>query len=493
MICYRYHHRVTSLILLALLLLATGTAAQPGCVPSAGCLATSQCPTGSLYCENITLANSITDWSAVQGQRGWSYGARDSVTNFTQFTIWDPTSGDCGIHGRVVYPGTWSNAVDSILLMCADGGHPFFGQVVAVRRFTASMAMTVTVSTQFANVQQIDDPSACPGADGTTGMIRYNNGGSVLWNYNDNTRTGVFVPFSFTLAVQPGDTLDFEIWPNANANCDGTVFSVTIMGLCASNTCANVVCNYSATPCSCASPWSGSDCSLLATTTTAAAQAVTTVTTSVTTTAARATSIGASTVVLSTTAAAATSSSSSFSITTMIVPSSLAPQTVVIDGLEQVSGSWVATAVTIFTGNVSTTARLTVDGPAVLGGEVIVQLPEVLTDTHRVRLILADSVTGSFVSVTVRGPPGDCTRYMTHPLVLATLYAVDVTASTSDTSCPVKTDRPWLIFACVISSVFAVTIILAAIVLWIEECRPDLQPHWLGRVRRLNPDDIYWR
>lgn len=132
-----------------------------------------------------------------------------------------------------------------------------------------------------------------------------------------------------------------------------------------------------------------------------------------------------------------------------------------------------------------------VNGPATLAGSAIVQLTEPMTDTHRVRLVLATSISGSFTDVEVRGPSGDCTKYSPKALSLPTLYAINVVAT--DSPCPTSTDRKFLIVGIVIGGVFALAVTIAGIIVWLENFRPDLLPHWVGRVRRLRAEDYEWR
>lgn len=237
-----------------------GTFAQQGCIPSAGCLPTLQCPIGSLYCSNVALADSTIDFSGVQGQRGWYFGWRNVSIPFTAYLNW---------HTNNTWPtcpqGMWYTDPYQQPSVCAAGAHPVVrnGVKATVRRFLATTSMQVTATGAFANTQLNGTPN-CITADGTTAYIRHN--GAIQWTRNDNTRTGVLVPYSVVVSLLPGDTLDFEIWPNSNSICDYSIFTVVLTGLCASNTCENIICNYSALPCFCAPPWSGSDCSLIPTT-----------------------------------------------------------------------------------------------------------------------------------------------------------------------------------------------------------------------------------
>lgn len=210
--------------------------------------------------------------------------------------------------------------------------------------------------------------------------------------------------------------------------------------------------------------------------------------TAVTSTYAQAVSLGST---AATTRAAASSSSAAISSGPLPSAAPGLPTIVSIDGAVEVSGGWTAAPnqVTVFSGSASTTtARLTVRGTATIAGDAIVQLPDATLDDHRIRLVLGIHVTGNFRTVEVKGPPGDCNRYIAKPLALPTLYAIDVGATAAN--CPTHPDVPLIVVGVTISGVFGVAIIVSAVIHLLSKMRPDILPTWIRR-RRIASDAYF--
>jgi hypothetical protein len=149
-----------------------------------------------------TTYRASTDFSGVQGQRGWFYldSAGTRLTFNTATNYWQGT--------------------ETYLLLAAGWGHPG-NNGDAVRRWVAPGAGTVQITGTASD-------TASGGGGGVTVSIR--KGTTVLWQQplaNGNT-TGV--TFNLTTTLAAGDALDFVINRGADGNnaYDSTAFDPTI-------------------------------------------------------------------------------------------------------------------------------------------------------------------------------------------------------------------------------------------------------------------------
>jgi hypothetical protein len=147
-----------------------------------------------------TTYRASTDFSLVQGYRGWSY--RDST-------------------GAALTPdaaaGRWVGA-ESYLWLWPGGGHPGSLRDV-VRRWTAPQNGTARITGKA-----WDQDPGC--GDGVVALIRH--AGTEIWRAtiaNGNT-TGV--AFGLTRTIRQGEVLDFVINRGGNNYCDSTAFDPTI-------------------------------------------------------------------------------------------------------------------------------------------------------------------------------------------------------------------------------------------------------------------------
>jgi hypothetical protein len=159
---------------------------------------------------SIELANSITGFSGTQGGNNWFYGkyAAFDTPGFTQLpnytgSIWN----NPGVGAILDFP-----QID------ANGGHPQFeGLVWAVRRWVSNYTGTVTISGDF-----FDRDLNC--GDGAN--VRIFKNGAQVYDFLDIP--GTSENYSFSLAVQAGDFIDFAIDPIFDASCDDTHFTAVI-------------------------------------------------------------------------------------------------------------------------------------------------------------------------------------------------------------------------------------------------------------------------
>ncbi len=162
----------------------------------------SQDPAQSFSLAAVTTYRASTDFSNVQGQRGWYY--RDSAGRTMTYNATG---------------GYWQGA-ETYLRLWNNGGHPGNG-ADAVRRWVSPSSGTVQIT---GNAKDLD----VGGGGGVTVSIR--KGTTVLWQQaiaNGNT-TGF--NFNVTTTVTAGQAIDFHINRGAdgNWNNDSTAFDPTI-------------------------------------------------------------------------------------------------------------------------------------------------------------------------------------------------------------------------------------------------------------------------
>lgn len=172
------------------------------------------------------LADSVRDYSGVQGQGGWHYGyyvspfSSDTFTEMTQFVVNPYGDGrNVWLEDRTQY---WTQLWDS-------GGHPegavtSGGRVPveqwAVRRWVSSVAGTVTFAGTLSKVV------GQTGGDGIIGRI-FVDGTKV---YEQFIAGGDAAGMSYALSatVATGSLVDFAIAPGPSDNVDSTTFSATV-------------------------------------------------------------------------------------------------------------------------------------------------------------------------------------------------------------------------------------------------------------------------
>lgn len=170
------------------------------------------------------LADSVTQFSSVQGQGGWNYGyytAPHVATTFTQMTVFNNSV------------NRWQEAANQPpwTLLWQTAGHPNGSSSGAdhwaVRRWTSTTALTAGQGLRLSG-HVAKASTACDSGDGVTGRILV--GGVAVWaqkiNYNDHVGVDFSVTYAGALAV--GDSVDFAISAGANDFCDSTTFTATL-------------------------------------------------------------------------------------------------------------------------------------------------------------------------------------------------------------------------------------------------------------------------
>lgn len=157
----------------------------------------------------VEIANSVSDFSGVQGQNGWRYGqyAAFDHAGFTQLSTYNGS----------YWEDTQAFSTPWVL---ATGGHPGVTDLSwSVRRWTAGISGDIRITGSF-----YSGDIWC--GDGTHVRILHN--GTEVYQYLDiNTETPV--PYAVELAITAGDMIDFAIDPITDGGCDRTEFTASIM------------------------------------------------------------------------------------------------------------------------------------------------------------------------------------------------------------------------------------------------------------------------
>lgn len=172
------------------------------------------------------LANSVTEFSGVQGQNNWNYGFYDRtndvggvynpLTDYALMTQFNGTAWQ-------VNNGTFWTELNS------QGGHPngtttSGGRTPvehwAIRRYTSEVTGLVNISGTLAK-------SSTGGGNGIIGRIFVD--GTEVFTQTIAATDGVGVNYNFSQNVNLGSRVDFVIDPNAsNDISDGTVFTAQV-------------------------------------------------------------------------------------------------------------------------------------------------------------------------------------------------------------------------------------------------------------------------
>ncbi len=164
----------------------------------------------------VPVADSVSEFSGVQGQDDWYYGyytTPGDYTTFTQMTLFDPA----GLWEESSTRPPWTALWDT-------GGHPGSSHW-AVRRWVSEVSGIVTIS----GLLKDDDPNG--GLGGVTGRILVD--GVEVYNqivdaYPGSTYGPPSVNYSITVPVSMGSYVDFAIDPGWSELYDGTTFTAII-------------------------------------------------------------------------------------------------------------------------------------------------------------------------------------------------------------------------------------------------------------------------
>lgn len=163
------------------------------------------------------IADSVADFSGVQGQHGWYYGyytspfSSDTFHTMTQFV-----------------GGTWYEQASTYWTeLWATGGHPNSPETSggrqpveqwAVRRWISTVSATVHLSGQLAKAQV--------GGDGVAGHILVD--GKEVWTYHVDGGDTVGQAYNLDVPVHIGSTVDTAIAPGPSDYVDSSELTTTI-------------------------------------------------------------------------------------------------------------------------------------------------------------------------------------------------------------------------------------------------------------------------
>lgn len=173
----------------------------------------------------VVVADSVAEFSSVQGQDGWYYGyytgAPRSPSDFIPMTEYDPIDESWKVDGTLPLPAYWTR-IDRF------GGHPNGsttsggrtpGEQRAVRRYVSEVAGLVTIAGQLA------DRNPFPGTLGARGHIYVDGVQRFIANLPDASPP---IDYSIEAYVQVGSIIDFAINPAADDFADLTRFTAVI-------------------------------------------------------------------------------------------------------------------------------------------------------------------------------------------------------------------------------------------------------------------------
>ena len=186
--------------------------------------------------QNVSIADSVKDFTNKQGANGWEYGYYQGVMNpssFKRFEYvkdWDLSSKNPGSPYKSDY--IWSLIEEpgyaNFTQLTDIGGHPnHYSQggslEWAVRRWTSNINQKVKIT------GEIDDINKRGGGDGITARI-FKNGSEVFSQSANNSSPAEGYTYSIDLELKKGDIIDFAIDPNGWDGDDTTKFTAKITG-----------------------------------------------------------------------------------------------------------------------------------------------------------------------------------------------------------------------------------------------------------------------
>ena len=163
----------------------------------------------------VPVADSVSEFSSVQGQDDWYYGyytTPGDYSTFMQMTLFDPA-------------GWWeeSSTQPPWTVLWDTGGHP--GSIHwAVRRWVSETTGTVTIS----GLLQDNDPVLMGGVVGRILVDGVEVFSQVVDAYPGSTYGPPSVNYSITVPVSLGAYVDFAIDANGYEGYDNTTFTATI-------------------------------------------------------------------------------------------------------------------------------------------------------------------------------------------------------------------------------------------------------------------------
>jgi hypothetical protein len=175
------------------------------------------------------VADSVADFSGVQGTSGWLYGYYPGPAPFTSASFTQMPQFVPGANPQLANGGdTWyEDAAQYWTQLWASGGHPNSVSTTggrqpvdqwAVRRWVSSMTGTLTLTGTYAKLNS-------PG-DGTTGHILVD--GNEIWVQHVDGSDTTGVNYSLSATVHIGSTIDFGIEAGPTDGADATKFTAVI-------------------------------------------------------------------------------------------------------------------------------------------------------------------------------------------------------------------------------------------------------------------------
>jgi len=165
------------------------------------------------------VADSIGEFSNIQGQNSWLYGYYQgslSSDNFQQMT-------------EVKYGDWWVDNADYWTTLNKIGGHPnsVVGGITPVNQFPVRRWVSeVDGNINISGILAKTDTNFNVTSDGTIGHILVD--GVEVWSQAISATDNVGVNYSINAAVQAGSVVDFVIDAKSNDHYDGTKFTATI-------------------------------------------------------------------------------------------------------------------------------------------------------------------------------------------------------------------------------------------------------------------------
>lgn len=160
---------------------------------------------------SLPLADSKIDFSSVQGNRGWYYGYYRNG-NFTQMPNY---------YVRRDKERWGNDSIGQYFSMSDTSVHPGPSGEIAVRRWVAQSSNILDIELAYGR-----NENANTSGDGVTLTISKN--GTQLWTgTTDQSREQKNVIVE-SVAVEPGDVIDFTVSPNSADSSDNTNFHATI-------------------------------------------------------------------------------------------------------------------------------------------------------------------------------------------------------------------------------------------------------------------------
>lgn len=177
------------------------------------------------------IADSVEDFSDVQGYEGWYYGYYDGPFEPSDFHLMTHYIADAS-YGTSA-PGAW--VVDAASYWTAiwdeaqspngqDGLGRQPGEQWAVRRWISTVGGNLNISGRIAQLN--NPPGQIPGGDGVTAHIVIND--TEVWSQWVSGYDVAGINYSADISCLPGSTIDFILSPGANGVCDHFTYTATI-------------------------------------------------------------------------------------------------------------------------------------------------------------------------------------------------------------------------------------------------------------------------